>query len=654
VLIVRLATAGWFCCSAAVACGSTVASAVATQSAEPISEATVEQPIAGSPAVASTCTRIADVDWNFFADNLSDASGVGVWLANLDTLGNLDGLAVVDWLADGVAYLLGAALLHDLAGRVGVRAALLFADPVANRVANILDSLLANHLAGLVANGLLTALRNQLAGRVGADLALLFADPVAYRVGNFLGSALRNELAGGVGDRLLTAFRNQLAYVVRNRLAAALGHALGDGVRANLGQAFGFVLDAVDGLFFASWNPNSLADLLRRALDAFNSAGTWAVYIAAGCWVEGPSAWLSHDSANNRTGNFFFRRLPATTANHDGLGVVNRLGDSVVDSSLAGFGHWHHDGVVDHAFAGFHHSVHHRVVDNLFVGFTNWGHYRVVDGLGPGLTNWGANGVVHNLFMGFTDGDHHRVVDNLFMGFVDRLHDVVRHLLGTGFMNRSANGVVPNSFMLLIHRYVDRVLNIVLVRFSLVADALHLFVFVYDFVYQPVTGNGFWFVNNFAYRLHYGVRRRTTRIHDVTAAVLVADRTAKCGLNSSSAVCGHEDRKSWQSQKLSHCSILPRTYAVPRRTLVSNEATFCCSSLRCRLFGLSPDHVKSLDGIVGRQQIAQVNLVPGRPRFSDVATSSVAADEQQRHSREGRLVPSNCFEGVLDETRATA
>jgi len=72
------------------------------------------------------------------------------------------------------------------------------------------------------------------------------------------------------------------------------------------------------------------------------------------------------------------------------------------------------------------------------------------------------------------------------------------------------------------------------------------------------------------------------------------------------------------------------------------------------LFGLSPDHVKSLDGIVGRQQIAQVNLVPGRPRFSDVATSSVAADEQQRHSREGRLVPSNCFEGVLDETRATA
>jgi hypothetical protein len=46
-------------------------------------------------------------------------------------------------------------------------------------------------------------------------------------------------------------------------------------------------------------------------------------------------------------------------------------------------------------------------------------------------------------------------------------------------------------------------------------------------------------------------------------------------MSSSSTKSGQKTRKGWQSQKLSHCSILPRTFAVPRRTLVSNEATLC-------------------------------------------------------------------------------
>ena len=488
-----------------------MASAVATQTAEPIAKPTVEQTVSRSPTVActdtSTCTWIAYVDWNLFADNLSNTSGVGVWFANLHALGNLDGFAVVNWLADGVTYLLGSAFLHDLAGRVGIWAALLFADPVANRVAHIFDSLLANHFAGLVANGLLTALWNQLAGGVGANLALLLANPIAYRVGNFLGSAFTNHLAGGISNRLLAALRNQLANVVGNRLGAALWYALGDGVWNNLGQAFGFVLDAVDGLFFAGWNPNSLANLLRRALDAFHPAFAWAVYIPAGCWVEGPSAWFANSSTNHWARNFFLNVLPAATADRNGLGVVDRLGNGVVDGSLAGFCHWHHDGVVDNSLAGFHHSVHDGVIDDLFVCFTNRGHHRVVDGLGPCFTNRSANGVVHNLLVGLADRNHHCVVHDLLMGLVNRLHDVVGHLLGSSFIDRPTNGVVPHALMCFTYRYVDRVLNIMFVRFAFVANALNLFVFVYNFVDQPVASYGFRLVNNFVYRFHYGVRR---------------------------------------------------------------------------------------------------------------------------------------------------
>jgi hypothetical protein len=125
-------------------------------------------------------------------------------------------------------------------------------------------------------------------------------------------------------------------------------------------------------------------------------------------------------------------------------------------------------------------------------------------------------------------------------------------------------------------------------------------------------------------------------------------------LNSSSVVCGHKGRKSWQSQKLSHCSILPRTFAVPRRTLVSNEATFCCSSLRCRC----SDRFRSLR-VTLRHTRPPTNLLGWVSSLDALIQNppllpQLRLTEHQGFLPEGRLVPSNSLEGVLDETGATA
>ena len=588
-----LATASWGCIAASrraitavCTCCTTVAedsaSAVAMKTTEEVAKATVEQTVSTEDTVAvtvtgsNTCTRIAaNGDWNFFADNLWHASGVGVRNTGLDALRYLDGIAVGHWLADGVRNNLGSAFLDNLASGVGVRNALLFANPVANGVANVLDALLANRAASGVVNRLLTAFWNQSAGCVGTYLASWLADPVANGVGDVLGTALWNHLASGVSDGLLTALRNQFADVVGDRLLAALRNTLGHGVWNNLGQAFLFVSYAINGLFFAGWNPNLLANCFRWALNAFNAALTWAVNVLAGCGIEGPSTWFANSSANDRTCNFFFNRLPASTTDGDRLGVVDRLGNRVVDRTFTSLGYRNHDCVVDHLFTGFHDLVHHGVVDDLFVGFTNWIHHRVVDGLGTGLGNRSANRVVDYLFVGFTNWHHHGVVNDLAVRLIHWARDVIRHLLGTSLIHRSANRIVTNPIVGFTYRYIDRVGNFTLMGFALVTDALDLLVLVNDLVDRFGSGNRLWLVYDFLNRLHYGVCRWSTRIHNITSAIFVADRAAKSSVCSPSAQCGRKTHQCWQSKLLLHSSILPRTFAVPRRTLVSIEATLC-------------------------------------------------------------------------------
>ena len=162
----------------------------------------------------------------------------------------------------------------------------MLADHAASCVANVLNSWLANHTAGLVAYSLLTAFLDHSTSCVGANLALLLADHGACLVTYSLGAAFWYHLASCVGANLAAALWNQFANVVSDRLGAALRNAFGYSVRNNFGQALCFVLDAVDFLGFAGWNPNFLADRLWWALNAFDSASAWAVNVSAGRWVK--------------------------------------------------------------------------------------------------------------------------------------------------------------------------------------------------------------------------------------------------------------------------------------------------------------------------------------------------------------------------------
>ena len=547
--------AAWSRCTSAIADAMAMASTVQVKTTQPSSEATSEQTtstedaVSGSPCrtVSSTGTWIAASCYrNFFRNYFGNASSVGVRNTGLDALRNLDRVAVGHWLAYSVWNQLGTAFFNNLAGRVGVRYALLLADPVANRVANIFNSLFANDSAGLVANGLLTAFGNQLASGVGNNLAAWLTNPIANRVGNVLRSAFRNQLASCVSNRLLTALRNQLADIVRNRLATAFWDALGHGVWNNLGQAFGFILHAIDGLFFAGWNPDLLCDCLRRALDALGAYFAWAVDISASRRVEGPCAWFANGSTNNWPSNFFFDGLPASTLNRNGLGEIDWLGDRVVDRSLTGFCDRHINRVVDHLLFGFQNLVEDGVVHYLFVGFTNRSGYRVVHSLGTCFSNRTANCVVDDFFVGFTNWHHHRVIHDFAMRLEHWPRDVVRHLLGSGFINRSAYRVVANASVSFTNRYIDRIRNLSLMGFSLVPNALNLLVFVHDLADQLGAGNRFWFVYDFLDCLGRGVGRWTTWIHNVTTTILVADRAAVSSLSSPSIECGQKSRKSWQ------------------------------------------------------------------------------------------------------------
>ena len=84
--------------------------------------------------------------------------------------------------------------------------------------------------------------------------------------------AFWNHLASGVLYSLCTAFWDHFANSVRNALSyTAL-----------------FVSNAVDGLGFAGWNPNLLANRLWWALYTLYMASAWAVDALASCSVICP------------------------------------------------------------------------------------------------------------------------------------------------------------------------------------------------------------------------------------------------------------------------------------------------------------------------------------------------------------------------------
>ncbi len=140
------------------------------------------------------------------------------------------------------------------------------------------------------------------------------------------------------------------------------------------------------------------------------------------------------------------------------------------------------------------------------------------------------------------------VVDDLAMGLVHRARDIVSHLLGASLIDGTTNGVVTNPSVGFPYRYIDRVGNFTMLGFALVTNALDLLVLVNDLIDHLGAGDRLRLVNDFSDCLHHGVRRWSTRIHDITTAVFVADRAAKRSLSSSSAQCGHKTHQCWKSK----------------------------------------------------------------------------------------------------------
>jgi AcrR family transcriptional regulator len=226
-----------------------------------------------------------------FANNLWYANRAFVRNAYCNSLAALDGLLLTYWHANCVrnfladcfagpaAYCVVASTSfrnHSALTYTDVLGSLL-ANPIAGLVANCLSAAFRNHLAGGIANGLLMAFRNHLAsgvadrlltafwhhlaGSISYSLAAWLADVGANSIVTCLAMAFWDHLAGGVTNGLLSAFRNHLANCVRNRF----------------GYAAFLVTNAVDFLSFAGWNPNLLANSLWWALNAFNGAATWYI-----------------------------------------------------------------------------------------------------------------------------------------------------------------------------------------------------------------------------------------------------------------------------------------------------------------------------------------------------------------------------------------
>jgi hypothetical protein len=211
-----------------------------------------------------------------------------VWNTNCNSLANLDGLLLTHWNANCVRNFLSNGFACPVAN--GVVASTSFSNHGALAYTYVFGSLLANPIAGLVANGSSTALRNHLASCIVNCLAMAFRNHFACCVANGLLTAFWNHLASGVGynlavwladiaansvvTSLLTALWNLSACCVADSLLSALRNHLANSVRNFFRYAALLVTNAVDFLSFAGWNPNLLANCLWWALNAFNVAAT--------------------------------------------------------------------------------------------------------------------------------------------------------------------------------------------------------------------------------------------------------------------------------------------------------------------------------------------------------------------------------------------
>ena len=256
------------------------------------------------------------------ADHLGYAAGCGVGDLLGDTTWDLDGLGVMDRLADRVRNSLHASLAHVTAGLVGH----LLGDGMRHHLANLIGASaglgFGNHFADLVGANASLRLGNHLANLVGANAGLGFGNHRANLIGASLDLVLADVLANLVGAGL--------DFVLANVAADLVGHLLGD--RLTL------ITNAVDRLPRDGGNPNLLADLGGGTLDGDDLALAGNVNAAAAAGIPLPATRLTDILLDDRTGAFGDFRLPVSATNLHLLGVVNRLANGVANFFAASLG----------------------------------------------------------------------------------------------------------------------------------------------------------------------------------------------------------------------------------------------------------------------------------------------------------------------------
>jgi hypothetical protein len=348
------------------------------------------------------------------------------------------------------------------------------------------------------------------------------------------------------------AFWNHLASGVLYSFCTAFWNHLANGVRHALSYTVLFITHAVDGLGFAGWNPNLLANRLGWALYALYMASTWAVDALACARIIHPCTWLTYSLANNWTGNFLGNCRPASAVNSDFLGVVNRSCDRLDNVTCALFLNWDHDRVVDYMLMSFLNWLHNGVVDNFFTVFPHLSLNRVVDDLFMGLVHRLHDSVVDDLFMGLVHRSLDCVVDDLFMGLIHRLHDsvvnftrpslvhrtayVVRNRLGMRLMNWTHDRVVAS--LGLVVRCANRLVDSAITCLGNHPSYVDHFVFCYVLIFGACTLFGTLFVYRFAYSLHDCVCRSDVAATFSTATtVVVADSAAISSVGYATGHC---------------------------------------------------------------------------------------------------------------------
>ncbi|EMI16742.1 hypothetical protein RMSM_06344 [Rhodopirellula maiorica SM1] len=333
----------------------------------------------------------------------------------------------------------------------------------------------------------------------------VFANHLADFVANFFRSAFWNHLASRPVDNFAAALRNHFANSVVANLGAALRNSLAHGVRHFASTALTNVLGASYFLGFASWNPNSLGASRWATLNAFYAAFAWAVYAAASRRIVSPSSGLTNGTTHHFARDRFSNGVPVTTFDLDGLGVLLRNDNAVVLSANALLFHGVVDRVVDRTRFLLTNRYHHGVVDGLAVVFTHRVHDSVIYCLSASFPHRLTHGVVDHLLVSLVHRLHDRVVDRLGVLFVNRLaHRVVDHSRAS-FVNGLHHGVVDRLGTIFNVRNVHSVLNFTSRRDRNHAAAGHFLIFVVSFIASAVTSLFDLLVNRFAYVAHDGV-----------------------------------------------------------------------------------------------------------------------------------------------------